>query len=202
VKKCTQNEKGFTLVELLVVMSIFVIMTAVVLFNQNKFSSDTALTNITYEAALQIRQAQVYGILVRQTSSSPVFDVGYGIHLEKSFPESPITLSLFSDNDNSGTFNLGDTIVTPFKMREGNIIKDVCTTSPDPVTVVCFASSTVPQTATSTDIVFKRPEPAASILEGSGVSGKKSVVDITISSALGDKTKLITVRNTGQISVK
>lgn len=201
MKKCTQNEKGFTLVELLVVMSIFVIMTAVVLFNQNKFSSDTALTNITYEAALQIRQAQVYGILVRQTSSSPVFDVGYGIHLEKSFPESPITLSLFSDNDNSGTFNLGDNVIVPFKMREGNVIKDVCTTSPSLV-VVCFASSTVPQTATSTDIVFKRPEPAASILDGSGVSGKKSTVDITISSALGDKTKLITVRNTGQISVK
>ena len=184
-------------------MSIFVIMTSVILFNQNKFSSDTALTGVTYELALQVRQAQVYGILVRQTTpTTPVFDVGYGIHLEKNVSTGIISLVLFSDNNNSGTYDLagGDTIVSPFNMREGNIIKDVCTTDNSIVTPVvkCFSKSE----ATTTDVVFKRPDPSASIIDSSDLSKKKNLVDITISSALGDKTKTVEVRNTGQISVK
>ena len=54
-------KKGFTLVELLVTIVIFVIITGVVLVNSNKFDSSVLLHNFTYDVALTIKQAQTYG---------------------------------------------------------------------------------------------------------------------------------------------
>ena len=59
---------GFSLVELIVVMGIFTIMTSIVIFNYGRFSSNLIVTNLAYESALAVRQAQVYGISVKNTS--------------------------------------------------------------------------------------------------------------------------------------
>ena len=190
----SQKNKGFTLIELLVVMAIFIVITSVVLFNQNKFSSDTALTNLTYEIALQIRQAQVYGILVRQQTSA--FDVGYGIHLKND--SGVISFLLFSDINNDGKYVLGDdgNPLSTFSLREGSTISDVCTTKDS--TKVCFSDN--PSILMPVDIVFKRPNPDASIVDNTRPANNQ--VDITITSALKDRSKTITVLNTGQISIK
>lgn len=53
--------QGFTLIEFIVIISIFAIMAAVALFNFTGFRSNVALNNMTHDIALTIRQAQVFG---------------------------------------------------------------------------------------------------------------------------------------------
>ncbi|MBI2004934.1 prepilin-type N-terminal cleavage/methylation domain-containing protein [Patescibacteria group bacterium] len=55
---------GFTLVELLVVVSIMLIITSTLLLQQRKFNSATLMRTLAYNIALSIRQAQVYGTSV------------------------------------------------------------------------------------------------------------------------------------------
>ncbi len=53
--------KGFTLIEFVVIISIFAIMAAVALFNFQGFNSNIALSNVSHDIALTLRQAQVFG---------------------------------------------------------------------------------------------------------------------------------------------
>ena len=53
--------KGFTLIEFVVIISIFAIMAAVALFNFQGFNSNVAISNLSHDIALTLRQAQVFG---------------------------------------------------------------------------------------------------------------------------------------------
>ena len=202
LSKKQKGNKGFTLLELLVTMAIFVVVTAVILFNQNKFSSDTALSNLTYEIALQIRQAQSYGLQVHQNTGAN-FDIGYGIHFAANgtTPTSTTNFIFFADVDGDGVYTVaGDgNPINTFALREGDVISDICVLNSNTGSN-CFSTSTL---LSSVDIVFKRPDPAASITDSiNGSASKDSEVDLTVTSALGDRTKTIKVLNTGQISVQ
>lgn len=96
------KKAGFTLVELLVTITIFVILTGVVLWNQNKFNSTILLTNLAYDTALTIRQAQTYGINIKEFNSE---FLPYGVHFDTSSSKSFI---LFVDDTYQDKNNLGD----------------------------------------------------------------------------------------------
>ena len=55
------KHKGFTLIEFVVIISIFAIMAAVALFNFAGFRSNVSLNNLSHDIALTLRQAQVFG---------------------------------------------------------------------------------------------------------------------------------------------
>jgi prepilin-type N-terminal cleavage/methylation domain-containing protein len=199
---------GFSLIELLVVVAIFMIMTAVILYNQNKFSSDISISNVAYAVALQVRQAQVYGTLVRQSQSSSgaTFDSAYGLRFSDG--DQGVEFAFFADDDNDLFYSAGDSIIGEYVLPEGNVITDLCTYKG--ATVRCFQSSDDDR-ITFADIVFKRPEPRAIITdssqeidEDSGVptlDSYRDEVQITITSSLGDRTRIVKVTSTGQISV-
>ncbi len=77
---------GFSIVELMVVISFMAIMSALVIVSVNKFSRDISLSNLSYDIALTIRQAQNYGASVRDRSVSGAgnFTSGYGVRFSKS----------------------------------------------------------------------------------------------------------------------
>lgn len=194
------KQRGFSLVELIVVVAIFIVLTSVILFNQNKFSSDVAVGNLAYDIALQIRKAQVYGLLVREDmSSGGGFNNGYGINF-MTRSDGEIYFILFTDVNNNGVFDSSiDETISTFNIEQGNTIADICTdSSTDPER--CF-SSNGGLNITYASIVFKRPDPDA-IIRDSRNSTRKSQIEITVNSALGDTTKYISVLNTGQISVR
>jgi hypothetical protein len=68
---------------MLVVSSIVLLITAFVIFQQQKFNSSTLLRSLTYSVALTVRQAQVYGTSVRgfTSSSGTTFGSGYGVYV-------------------------------------------------------------------------------------------------------------------------
>ena len=60
-KSINHGHGGFTLIEFIVIISIFAIMAAVALFNFTGFRNDVGLNNLAHDIALEIRQAQVFG---------------------------------------------------------------------------------------------------------------------------------------------
>ena len=56
-QKINNHKSGFTLVELLVTITIFVILTGVVLVNSNSFDNSVLLNNFAYDVALTIKEA-------------------------------------------------------------------------------------------------------------------------------------------------
>jgi prepilin-type N-terminal cleavage/methylation domain-containing protein len=179
VKKNLKN--GFTLVELLVTISIFVLLTGVVLFNQNNFNSSILLTNLAYDTALTIRQAQTYGINVKEfaTSSSATSQfVPYGVHFNiaqnKSFilfADIDYDSSLRSSDgfyDSAGTTDLtkcqlAKGCVNRYNIQRGNHIKELCLgdVAKNNTNGTCVGGGGLHTDIL--DIVFTRPNPDAKI---------------------------------------
>ena len=176
--------KGFTLVELLISVSIFTVITTVAMFSNNQFNGSVLLTNLAYEVALSVRQAQYYGVSVRQSSSND-FNSGYGIHFDTSVPTS---YTLFEDKPNGSQhiFDGSDVSVQMFTITRGNKIYKVC------VSGDC--------SKTKVDITFVRPNPDAYITANAATGSYYGEAEICVSSPQNNKRKII-VSSTGQISV-
>jgi prepilin-type N-terminal cleavage/methylation domain-containing protein len=220
-------KKGFSLVELLVVIGIFTVITSVVVYRQSQFSSDILITNLAYQMALEIRQAQTYGIGVRGVGEvvdeSLRFQYAYGIHLGQdisSVPSSPInSFVLFVDSYSKSAANesLGNDFVygseeepasdegehlETFKLPGGNTILDFCNGVFGTPDFICNSDASSP--LNTLDISFLRPRPDAHITKNNDNNPANALagpVTIVLKSALGDKCKSITVLLTGQISV-
>jgi len=176
--------KGFTLVEMLVVIAIFSIITSIVLVKNSQFSDTILLNNLAYDIALSVRQAQVFGLSVRATPDSGVFTAGYGVHFDSSTPK---TYVLFADINNSNIYDSGiDEIVEVFNITRGNKISRLCGVD---------SSDQETCGATNLDIVFIRPDPEATL---TGITGDARIYII----AQDGSEESLLVRSTGQISVE
>ena len=193
--------KGFTLIELLVVTAILIIITGIVLANNRRFGGVILLENLGYDIALSIREAQVYGISVRQFGSGN-FDVGYGMHFLIS---SPATYVLFADAiTKNGLYDgcpseVSCELVESTDIQRGYFIAGLC--------VPAGADADSCTRVSRADIVFKRPEPDACISKD-GISavtgnyictGAQESVRIIVESPRGDRMSVV-VEATGQIS--
>ncbi len=74
--------RGFTLVELLVVLAIIVTITGVLFTSRSDFNNTIILSNTAYDIALTIRNMQNYGIGSRTVGA--VKNVGYGVRFASS----------------------------------------------------------------------------------------------------------------------
>ncbi len=196
---------GFTLVELLVSISIFIFMTALLVANYGSFNNSVLLTNLAYDIALSIRTAQTYGLSVQGQNNN--FQNPYGVAFCAISICSDSTVSftnkqviLFSDSSASkGAYNTGDALVPPnYAIKNGAFIGDIC-----------LYGNAWQCGQSRVDITFLRPNPDALIcLQGSGgapfnCSGSLqalSVVKIIVQAPDGNQRSII-VRKTGEISV-
>lgn len=182
--------RGFTLVEMLVSVGIFMILTSMVVYNYSDFNSNIIVTNVAYDVALALRQAQVYGLSVRGNTS--VFSAGYGININKTKLSE---LVLFADLNNNGLYDQSDSKVETFSFPPNYRISDFCFGS-DENTLACGSSLAVTDLA----VVFERPNPDAIIKDSNGDS--YGVAKITVTSPSGARSKSVFVYSTGQISVR
>ena len=70
--------RGFTLVEMLVVLAIISVVTVIAVLGQSQFNNSILLSDTTYTVALSIREAQSLGISSRTFSAFN--NTGYGVH--------------------------------------------------------------------------------------------------------------------------
>ncbi len=180
--------RAFSLVELLVVISIFFVISTVILANHSRFNSSVLLGNLAYDIALSIRQAQVYGVSTRQYSSQ--FQIGYGVRFSDQG-----SYAFFTDvNANQRYDQDQDTIIQTYSLGRGYSLVRYCGVSADGVELCSDGANPIQYL----DITFLRPNPDANIVSDS--SAVLSTARIVVRSQSGE-TRTISVASTGQISV-
>jgi prepilin-type N-terminal cleavage/methylation domain-containing protein len=185
----THVKRGFSLIELLVALSIFVTISAVVLANHTQFNSSVLLHALAYDIALSIREAQVFGLSVRQFNTD--FNIGYGVHFSGS--ESYI---FFADQDKNGGYNDNQERIQNYILRQGHMIFQFCGVTAQNVR---HCSRDTQNPLTHLDIVFIRPEPDAIISSNRDTGYSFGIIEIT---SPGGEMRTVEVASTGQISVK
>lgn len=197
---------GFTLIELLVVCAIMIIVTSIILANNNQYGGQVLLQNFAYDVALSVRQAQVYGISVERfgSGSGSTFAAGYGMHFDSSLPTQ---YNLFADLDGTGIYDTSkaeDVSPSPYAINRGYKISDLCYTPSGSGSETCYSSGG--GTPKTIDILFERPEPDAYIaINGAQCYGAvapqcESSARIVLQSPRGD-TMSVSVEANGQIAV-
>ena len=197
-------KSGFTIVELLVSLAIFAILTALILSKYGKFDQGVILTNLAYDVALTIRNAQSYGLNVRSASrDTNAFDTTtsggtYGVHFDKTKATEFI---FFVDEDGKGVYDTSMTNTDQkTTIKRGSSILKMCVSD----TKVCGDKSHGNPNMNnpgSLDITFKRPDPNA-IITTNGIQGKKYGYAEIVLQALDGTTRKVIVNFTGQISVE
>ena len=181
--------RAFSLIELLVAVSIFLIISTVILANHSRFNSSVLLGSLAYDVALSIREAQVFGLSVRQFGSN--FQVGYGVRFS-----SPSSYIFFVDTNANKKYDDGvDSIVRTYALSRGHTLLRFCGITAAAIEE-CSDSGTP---ITNLDIVFFRPDPDAVI--SSNEPGVYSSGKVIVSSPSGE-TRTVEIASTGQISVK
>lgn len=157
------DKRGFTLVELLVTIAIFVFMTALVLTKYNSFDSGALLTNQAYDVAMAIRETQTYGmsVLTKDMGTSD-FSGSYGILFSGANSLDPQrsnskTFSIYANTVSTGklfTSTSGHTLIKTYKLSRGTTITKLIVYSPNqPPSFTCSTYHMF--------VSFSRPNPDA-----------------------------------------
>ena len=200
------TQRGFTLVETMVALGIFVIVTAIVFVGNSRFNNTIFLTNLAYDLALTVSRAQSYGINVRPfDGATKPFEVGYGVH----FKRGPATIDpkesdnfsfvLFADTANPNKnkhYDNPSEFLERYLIRRGNYISRLYWLDSDG-----NEKPDLPNLLDYADITFLRPNPDANFYCGSFGCTGASAVGIEVTSPAGIK-KNVTIEATGQISVQ
>lgn len=181
--------RGFTLVELLVVVALIVLITAAVLVRQARFDSSTLLRSLSYSVALSVRQAQVYGtsIVGVQSGATKVYASAYGIYFN-----GPDSYAVYADINSNGTYDSAtDVLIQAYQMGAGYQITKFCGIKAD---------RSQNCSVTWLSVYFKRPNPDALFADSAGDTLTGAYIQIASTNDAAN-TRSITVTSTGQISV-
>lgn len=224
-KKISKNKglnlkSGFTLVEMMVVIAIVVIITSIILGSYPLFASQVSLASIAREIALGYRQAQVFGLAVREFPYETNVYPPYGINITP-IVRSPFSIVLFADVcDSNGNCDSSLEV----EDKNGNGLYDGCGDI-DPDVNECISETIIERDAelldvcvtdtggdehcwdgglgdlTTLNVTFKRPDPEAVIKINDDEVTHYVSSRITIrSKRYPDRAKSIRVWVTGQIS--
>ncbi len=193
--KKSANKAGFTLIEMLVVLSIFSFIAVSLFVKNSSFNSNVTLTNLAYEVALSIRQAQVYGLSVKNfdTGAGQSFAVGYGVNFDA---DNNVDYIFYADSNEDGYYDPPNELVETFSLRRGNILEKFCATESISGVDRCSDTGEI----SKLDISFKRPNPDAIIrTDLLGYSYRRATIFLVSPEG---KSRMIVVRDSGQISIE
>ncbi len=204
---------GFTLIEMLVALSIFIILSSAFLMNYNTFNKRISLDTLAHQIGQWVRDAQVSAMSVKNSKTQAGTFPGYGLHFDIATPDRFV---YFADLNNNKRY---DPPISPAKcgdpgvecereilLLQGNSIVSLCGLVTPPtiptITPKCGATLSTSQTF---DIVFTRPNPDADIAGDLNSVGSfptpYSSARITVSSVTGYE-RVVETWITGQISVQ
>jgi prepilin-type N-terminal cleavage/methylation domain-containing protein len=226
-KRIVNVARGFTLIEMLVSLSIFVVVTGLLVARYSNYNSGILLTDLAYEVALSIRQAQNNALNVREYTDAlgnRTFNAGYGIHFDAD-PSAQKTYVFFADIPSDPELPLSgdrhycidssicdpiDGEVTTYAITRSSFIKDFCVTESDG-NETCASDSNGIQYL---DVSFIRPNPEAIIATTDQAGGWRENVNdgsatytdyVTATIVVGTSEgaeKRVVVQKTGQISIE
>ena len=187
---------GMTYVELIVVLSIFSVLSSVAIYNYGDFQSSADIKNLASDIALQIVKAQkdsLSGLLPLQEIKTD-WKPSYGVYFDLSKGETK-SFVYFVDGDNSGTFDGVDEHLNDVLISKGSYISRV------EVFYREKGSPEVPKLDNLT-ITFSRPNSGAVVKDNQNLieSAYLDYAGITILSP-GGATSMIKVYASGRIQI-
>lgn len=229
MKQCNNKFGGFALLELLVAIAVFGIIVTFVLFSYGRVAEQLFTSNLAHEVALALREAQSYGVSVRQfkresnDAQKAAFDAAYGIHFERNESKQFV---LFVDSARGGDAQelrydgrITDGCPLPecvsiFRVGKKNYIQKFCGVLPqdegyepeskrrEECSFVQSGGVVVPGKIKFLDVLFKRPNPDALFVSDGKEGGKDyKAARIYLASEKG-VVRAVEVWSTGQISIK
>jgi len=197
--------KGFTLVELMVSIAIFIVMTMLFLIKNGQYNDNVMLTNLSYDVALAIREAQSDALNVKfSTTTGSLADgykYGYGVSFDLTTTANQGKFTFFADNPSAGNqffYDNSDTIIKTYNIKNGNLISGFCVTSSTScVPAKPFSVSSI--NYNNVVISFLRPD-AKSHIRVVAAGPDFNYAKIELKSPTG-ATSSVVVRKTGQIIV-
>lgn len=187
---------GFSMVELIIAVAIFALLSVVVIFNYNNYSDQIGLRNEAHALALAFREAQQFSMSVYSAKDAsnndvyPSWGVHFGLFTQNSY-------AIFADLDGDTFYTNSGVCGSPgeecYEARE--FPKSIAFTPP---CGVLLSNGTTKCLTSQLDVTFIRPNRDA-VITGDGELYKS--MTITLRSAKG-KTRTVTVTADGYISVQ
>lgn len=178
-------KRGFTLIELMVSISIISMVSAVILVRNNSFNGAVLLRNQSYELALAIRQAQLLAV-----SGGELGVRQYGVYIDTSSSATNKQYIVFGDTNDNERYDAGEEIGLPGRLDTRFEIRGT------------FSASTPTQPLS---IMFRRPNFDGLFYNSSGSSVSGPVyVDIAQVGRSGNGSgdvRRVSVTSAGQVSV-
>ena len=185
------HKRGFTMIELLVTMGIFLMLTGVVLTNYRAFNTHEVFASSVENLVFALRQAQVYGAgtkgggAVLCGTPASEFDCAYGVHIPQADPS--YAYKIFIDANDNRIYDAGDIDVETITWDNSIYYK----------TLYCGVIG-ISCTGNVMDITFKRPNPDAYITDSIGAPSGFGSIRINSNTTSDDVT--LTITSAGQIS--
>lgn len=192
--KRAKMNKGMTYVELIVVLSIFAIMSSIAIFSYGDFQANVDIKNLTSDIALQIVQAQkasLSGDIPPGGAPSIVWKPSYGVYFDLTKPNQFI---YFVDKYDNNGYGGGSELLNTISITKGEISKiEECSGN------ACIGGNN--SSISPISIYFKRPDSGTSFYTTSPLSVTGSqYIKITVKSTKG-MTGFIKVYPSGRIQV-
>lgn len=197
--------KAFTIVEVVISIAIVTILMTTAVLNYYTFNDNLALSSAGQEMAISVRQAQSYGLNVRESARySGIFNYAYGIYFNPI--DSPSDYYIFIDANANGLYEPGNgcgsvstECIERITVRHRVIITDIC--KDISTSVLCQSASG----ARGVHVTFLRPNPDAIInfTNPAGSINYANQVDarIQLQSPRG-RNMSVDIYITGQVSVQ
>jgi len=161
------SERGFTLIEIMVVAVIIVFLSATVLVNYQKNSQQLSLSRSAYKLSQDVRRASEMAMSAKEFQGT-IPQGGYGIYLKLSWGN---FYKLYADTNGNEKYDSGDGEVETIYLEKGVILQDI---SPS-----------------SLSINFKPPNPTIKIKTDSGEDSNTAAITLSLDS---DSTKIKKVK--------
>ena len=205
-----KQQSGFTMLELIITLTIFLILTTVMLLDYNGINNRITLDTLAHQVAQWVRQTQVSAMGVRHVQSNAGIFPGYGLHFDRATPD---RFTYFADlgsqnkrydplavGANCG--DVGEECEQIIMLPRGYQIEKLCSELANIAPVPGPDCSTF-SNSNNFDIVFTRPDPDASIYGeySVGNAASSSRAEIYLVSTKGYR-RAVEVWVTGQVSVQ
>ncbi|MFY9462276.1 MAG: type II secretion system protein [Candidatus Sungiibacteriota bacterium] len=182
---------GFTMVEVVIMLGIIIIVSAIVLVSFPSVSANINLQKSVQQLALRFRQAQSQALAVRQVQGpfGPVVPPAVGVYISTADPTHYIVFADIcpSAPNNNKIYDAGcDIIIETMSLERG-------------VRIIELVDEAA-QNQSAVSVVFTVPEASATVYNASGSIGESILVKLRTDS--GNLTKAVRARTSGQVAIE
>ena len=186
-------DRGFTIIEIVVVVGVIAIIAAVTLASFPEFSERIGIEQEAGKLVLALRKSQSYALAVREFQAGSGIFPPYGVNIVFG---DPTHYTIFGDLNFSNRFESFFSESVEFLSVEKRVS----------IFQLCGNSQSISQgscTLSSVDIVYIRPAPTISLIGvDGGIPLSYNDIKVVLRSLDGSIQKSVIIWSTGQISIE